>query len=153
MEYSIICIWVNKISFMKHYQLLSILLLSTVNVSAQTTTNNSKGEKQIFQYVELMPEFPEGDVLSYLQQNIRYPADAVQKKIEGRVSLRLLITSSGDVSDVTVIRGVDPILDEEALRVVTNMPKWKPGMQNGKTVDVYYTLPVSFRLDQTKKQK
>jgi TonB family protein len=139
---------------MRYFQLLFIVLISSMNLYAQPTTIiNPKPEKPVYSYVERMPEFLMGDINGYMQQNLHYPADAVQKKIEGRVTLRFLITNTGDVSDVTVIRGVDPILDEEALRVVRNMPKWKPGMQNGKTVDVYYTLPVSFRLDQTKKQK
>lgn len=84
----------------------------------------------------------------YIDKNIIYPSIAVKNNIEGRVTLRLVVEKDGTISDnVTVLRGVDPSLDAEAIRVVKSMPKWIPGKQNGKAVCIYYTLPVHFILN------
>ena len=105
-------------------------------------------ETKIFSVVEQMPEFPGGTaaLLTYLSQNIKYPAAAADNGISGRVMLRFVINKAGEVSDITVLSGVDPLLDKEAIRVVKTMPKWIPGKQNGKAVNVYFTVPVVFRL-------
>ena len=105
-------------------------------------------ERQVFSVVEQMPEFPGGTaaLLSYLSQNIKYPSVAAENGISGRVVLRFVVNKAGEVSDITVVSGVDPLLDREAIRVVKSMPKWIPGKQNGKSVNVYYTVPVVFRL-------
>ena len=105
-------------------------------------------ETKVHIAVEQMPEFPGGQsaLLTYLSQNIKYPAEAADNGISGRVILRFVINKNGEVKDITVISGVDPLLDKEAIRVVASMPKWVAGKQNGKTVNVYYNLPVVFRL-------
>lgn len=98
--------------------------------------------------VEEMPGFPGGDValLKYISEAIKYPEDAVNNGIQGRVTLRFVVASDGSVKRVEVLRGIDPLLDEEAIRVVSSMPKWKPGKQNGKAVPVWFSVPVTFKL-------
>lgn len=105
-------------------------------------------EEKPFVGVEQMPQFPGGEreLMSYLSKNIKYPTIAAENGIQGRVTLRFVVSKTGDITDVNVIKGLDPSCDKEAIRVVKSMPKWIPGKQNGRNVPVYYTLPVSFRL-------
>ena len=105
-------------------------------------------EEVIFQVVEEMPQFPGGlsEAMKFLAKNIKYPVEAQQAKIEGRVIVRFVVGRDGSVSDVEVMRGVSPELDAEAVRVVSMMPKWIPGKQRGKAVAVKYTMPIMFRL-------
>jgi protein TonB len=101
-----------------------------------------------FEVVEQNPSFPGGlaELNKFLSDNIRYPVIAQENGIQGRVIIRFVVSKTGDISDVQVIRGVDPSLDKEAVRVVKSMPKWIPGRQRGQAVPVYFTLPVIFRL-------
>ncbi|MBQ8887964.1 MAG: energy transducer TonB, partial [Bacteroidaceae bacterium] len=87
-----------------------------------------------------------GECMKFINKNIQYPPEAIEKEIQGRVIVQMVITDEGDVTDAKVVRGVDPLLDKEALRVINLMPKWKPGKQRGKAVNVKYTIPVMFRL-------
>ena len=105
-------------------------------------------EKVIFQVVEEMPEFPGGmaEAMKFLGKNIKYPVSAQEAKIEGRVIVQFVVERDGSVSDVKVMRGVNPELDAEAIRVVSMMPNWIPGKQRGKAVAVKYTMPIMFRL-------
>ena len=98
--------------------------------------------------VETMPEFPggQGALLQYLAKSIKYPVIAQENGIQGRVSCSFVVNKDGSIVDAEVIRGVDPSLDKEALRVINSMPKWSPGKQRGKPVRVKYTVPVTFRL-------
>lgn len=98
--------------------------------------------------VEQMPQFPGGDaeMMKYLYGAIKYPTIAAENGIQGRVVIRFVVGKDGVVSDVQVVRPLDPSLDKEAVRVVKTMPKWIPGKQNGRNVAVYYTLPVTFKL-------
>ena len=104
--------------------------------------------KKVYDVVEQMPSFPGGmkAMMDYLARNIRYPANAKNDLIEGRVILQFIVDEKGRLSDVKVVKSVEPYLDAEAVRVVKSMPRWNPGMQNGKAVKVRYTLPVTFRL-------
>lgn len=104
--------------------------------------------QQIFTVVEEMPEFPGGqmELLKYLGKSIKYPVIAQENGIQGRVVCAFVINRDGSIVDAEVLRGVDPSLDKEALRVINSMPKWKPGKQRGKPVRVKYTVPVVFRL-------
>jgi periplasmic protein TonB len=99
-------------------------------------------------WVEEMPAFPGGDeaLLKYIAEKIRYPEEAASNGIQGRVILRFAVTSDGSVKRVEVLRGVHQVLDQEAIRVVTEMPKWKPGKQNGIAVPVWFSVPVNFQL-------
>lgn len=102
----------------------------------------------VFTIVEKMPKYPGGEsaMHTFINNNLKYPIEAQKSGIQGRVTVRYVVQSSGEISDVTVIRGIDPALDNEAMRVIKAMPKWIPGKQNGKDVDVYYTLPIIFKL-------
>lgn len=98
--------------------------------------------------VEEMPAYPGGDValLKYLSANVIYPADAVKNNIQGRVIVRFCVTAKGGISQATVLKGVDPLLDAEAVRVVMTLPAFKPGRQDGKPVPVWYMVPITFTL-------
>jgi len=105
-------------------------------------------EQQIFQVVENMPEFPGGTqaLLQYLKKNIKYPTICQEQGIQGRVVVQFVVNKDGSIVDPEVIKPINPYLDKEALRVVSTMPKWKPGEQRGKPVRVKFTLPVQFKL-------
>ena len=106
-------------------------------------------EQTIFEVVEQMPEFPNGGMaglMQYLSKNIKYPNIAQENGTQGRVTVQFVVNRDGSIVDAKVLRGVDPYLDKEAIRVISSMPKWKPGMQRGKAVRVKYTVPVMFRL-------
>lgn len=104
---------------------------------------------RVYDVVEQMPSFPGGisGLRTYLNQNIRYPAEAQENCVQGRVVVSFVVGKDGHISDVTVLRSVDPSLDKEAIRVVRNMPRWTPGKQGGEPVRVRYNVPVSFRLN------
>ena len=107
-----------------------------------------KKEEEIFVIVENQPEFPGGNgaMMKFISDTIRYPVEAQQKGIQGRVICNFVVMKDGSISDPQVVRGVDPLLDAEALRVLKLMPDWKPGKQRGQAVNVRFTLPVVFRL-------
>ena len=105
-------------------------------------------EEQIFTIVEEMPSFPGGEaaMMKYLANNIKYPAIAKDANIQGTVYVTFVVNEKGEVKDVKVLRSIGGGTDEEAIRVVQNMPKWKPGKQRGKAVKVQYNLPIRFTL-------
>ena len=105
-------------------------------------------ENQVFEYVEQMPSFPGGPsaLMQYLSKNIKYPPFAEEMNIQGRVVCTFVVERDGSVTDIRIVKSVDSSLDKEAIRVVSAMPKWIPGRQNGQMVRVKYTLPVTFRL-------
>ena len=105
-------------------------------------------EQEIFQVVEEMPEYPGGmqECMKFLSKNIKYPQISQENGTQGRVVVQFVVNKDGSIVDPVVVRGVDPYLDKEALRVIAMMPKWKPGKQRGKPVRVKYTVPVMFRL-------
>jgi protein TonB len=101
-----------------------------------------------FVVVEEMPSFPGGDgeLLKYLAANTNYPEVAKENNIQGRVIVRFCVTSKGGVNQVSILKGVDPELDAEAIRVVNTLPTFKPGKQGGKPVPVWYMVPIIFTL-------
>lgn len=105
-------------------------------------------ENSIFQVVETQPEFPGGmaELMKYLQKNIRYPQICKEQRVQGRVIVQFVVNADSTITDVNVVKPVNPYLDQEALRVVKAMPKWNPGKQRGEPVRVRFTLPVTFRL-------
>ena len=105
-------------------------------------------ETKIFTVVEQMPMFPGGDsaLMKYLSSNIHYPTVAAENGVQGRVVVGFVVERDGSITDVNVLRSIDPSLDREAMRVVKSMPRWQPGKQNGSAVRVKYQVPVSFRL-------
>ncbi len=102
-----------------------------------------------FAAVENKPEYPGGDIelMKYLAQNTKYPPIAKENGVSGRVFVQFVIDKNGNVTQVKTLRGVDPALDAEAIRVVKSMPKWKPGSQRGKPVPVTYQVPINFKLN------
>ena len=105
-------------------------------------------ETKIFTVVEQMPLFPGGDaaLMAYLRDNIHYPTVAAENGVQGRVVVGFVVERDGSITDVNVLRSIDPSLDREAMRVVKGMPRWTPGKQNGSAVRVKYQVPVTFRL-------
>ena len=105
-------------------------------------------ETKVFDVVEQMPSFPGGPsaLFEYLSKNIKYPAVAEENGVQGRVIVTFVVERDGSITDVKVVKSVDPSLDKEAQRVVKSMPRWIPGKQNGQAVRVKYTVPVTFRL-------
>jgi protein TonB len=104
--------------------------------------------EEIFTFVEEYPEFPGGEkaLYEYIKNNIRYPEVARTSGITGTVYVQFVVEKDGSISDVKVLRGIGGGCDEEAVRVVKSMPKWKPGKQRGQPVRVYYTLPIDFKI-------
>lgn len=109
---------------------------------------DGKEIKEIFVVVEEMPRFPGGDqaLFNHVYENVKYPPEAKAQGIQGSVILRFVITAEGKVADVTIVRGVHPLLDEEAVRVMNTVPDWTPGRQGGRPVDVWYSVPINFAL-------
>lgn len=110
--------------------------------------NMESTPSEVFVVVEEMPQFPGGDkaMMEFIYNNIVYPAEAKEKNIQGRVTLRFVVNYDGTVGNVKVIRGVDPLLDKEAQRVIESLPVWNPGRQGGMPVNVWYSVPVTFQL-------
>lgn len=104
--------------------------------------------EEVFLVVEEQPEFPGGmaKLMKYFSDNVRYPVVAAENGIQGRVICQFTVWRDGSIRDIVVLRGVDKSLDKEAVRLIENMPKWKPGKQRGKEVSCKFTVPVSFRL-------
>ena len=109
---------------------------------------NDKGE--VFYIVESAPQFPGGggELMKFLQRNVRYPAAALQAGVQGTVEVEFTVKKDGSVSDIKVIRSVNPELDAEAIRVISAMPKWKPAEQRGTPVDTRFKMPIVFRLSE-----
>ena len=103
----------------------------------------------VFDVVEEMPQYPGGPqaLIKFLGENVKYPAEAEKAGIQGRVIVTFVVEKDGSISQPTVVKSVNPLLDAEAIRVISAMPNWKPGKQNGKVVRVKYTVPLSFNLD------
>jgi TonB family protein len=108
-----------------------------------------KNENGVYLTVEQMPEFPGGELglRKFLASNIKYPMTAVEKNIQGKVFATFVVDKTGKVTDVKIVRGIEPSLDQEAIRVVQAMPQWTPGIQDGETVAVQYTIPINFVLE------
>jgi TonB family protein len=124
--------------------LLGALLLS-LPLAAQTTP---PAAAPIYTYVEQMPVPPGGIgiTLQRIQNHLRYPAEAQQRGVQGKVFVKFVVDAAGQVQQAAVLKGLGAGCDEEALRIIRELPAWTPGKQNGQPVSVYYTLPVAFRL-------
>ena len=116
--------------------------------SAQKVESKQR-QDEVFVVVEEMPEFPGGEkaLKEFIGRTVKYPADAIKENIQGKVFVTFTVKSDGTVGDAKIARGVNPLLDNEALRVVNLLPVWKPGKQRGQDVNVAYTIPVQFALD------
>ncbi|MFA9391644.1 MAG: energy transducer TonB [Prolixibacteraceae bacterium] len=120
-------------------------LINAVPVIEEDT---GEEENEVFIIVEDMPEFPGGELAlrKWIGSNIKYPVIAAENGIQGKVYVTFVVDKDGSISNARIARGVDPSIDQEALRVVNNLPKWKPGKQRGKPVRVSYTVPINFQL-------
>ena len=123
-------------------------VLKAKEVIATEPVKPKEEENKVFDVVEQMPSYPGGmgALMQYLSSNIKYPVIAEENGIQGRVICTFVVERDGSITDVRIAKSVDPSLDKEAMRVVSKMPRWIPGKQNGSAVRVKYTLPVTFRL-------
>jgi protein TonB len=122
----------------------------TVDIADVKAAVTEVEPEKIWDVIEQMPSFPGGDgeLMATLMKSIKYPVIAQENGIQGKVILGFVVTKTGAISDVTVLRSLDPSCDKEAIRVVKLLPKWIPGKQNGENVNVRYTLPVVFKLQE-----
>jgi len=146
---------INQKSF---YSILFTFLLSCMFLDVNGQSIPSSGDSNSFQNhsdpnaiyktVEQKPEFPGGQdkLFKFLASNIEYPKNAKKNNIVGRVVAQFVVTKSGVINNIQITRSLSPECDAEVIRVIKAMPTWKPGTQSGKPVNVYYTLPVSFKL-------
>ena len=128
-----------------------VKLEDVITVTEDTDSDSSDvadEEEPIYQVVEQQPEFPGGmsAQMKFLQDNLRYPQEAREKGFQGRVITQFVVNTDGSISDIKIVKPLNPLLEAEALRVIRLMPKWNPGKQKGKTVRVRYTFPIIFRL-------
>ena len=123
-------------------------VVAPVSPEAKEAPADSTAKEEVFMVAEQMPEFPGGmkELLKFLQENVKYPENAMKNNVQGRVIVQFVIEKDGTPTEFKVAHSVDPDLDAEALRVLQTMPKWKPGMQRGEVVRVKFTVPVSFKL-------
>ena len=120
------------------------------------TAKSKEVEELVYCYVtEQMPQYPggESELLNFVYKNLKYPESASKNKIQGKVIVRFVITESGEVEKVQVVRSLQAECDKEAIRVIKLLPKFIPGKQNGKTTNVWYTLPVTYKLENNHDQK
>ena len=124
------------------------VLKAKEDIAAPEPPKHVVEETKIFTVVEQMPMYPGGDaaLMGYLRDNIHYPTVAAENGVQGRVTVGFVVERDGSITDVKVLRSVDPSLDREAMRVVKSMPRWTPGKQNGSAVRVKFQVPVTFRL-------
>ena len=120
----------------------------TVAPDSVAAPTDGVAKEEVFMVAEQMPEYPGGmkEMLKFLQENVKYPDNAMKNNVQGRVIVQFVVEKDGTPTEFKVLRSVDPDLDAEALRVMKAMPKWKPGMQKGQVVRVKFTVPVSFKL-------
>jgi len=105
--------------------------------------------ENVYQVIEQMPQFPGGEeeLLDFISKNLKYPVSAIRNGIQGKVICRFIVTRAGKVENAEVVRSLDPRCDKEALRVIRLLPRFIPGKQHGVNVNVYYTIPITFRLE------
>lgn len=106
-------------------------------------------QQKVYEVVEQMPSFPGGDkaLMTFLKENVNYPADAKNAGTQGRVVTRFTVKADGQITDIKVLRSLSKTCDEEAIRVIKKMPVWEPGKQGGEVVPVYFALPIRFALE------
>jgi protein TonB len=124
---------------------IAILLIISFITSSYSQSSNST-EQEPFVFAEQMPEFIGGDnaLMAFLKKNIKYPAKALKANIQGVVMINFVVHTDGSIRKAKVTKGIGGGCDEEALRVIKKMPKWKPGRQGGNNVPVYFDVPINF---------
>lgn len=134
------------VQFDTHREWFGVTFAKPGDVETRKKDADMKDAPKIFTYVEQMP-VPPFKIGEYLSENVKYPEEAIKAGIEGRVIVKFTVMEDGSIDSARIFKGVAPLLDEEAVRVVKEMPRWKPGMQEGKAVRVYFTLPIQFKLE------
>jgi TonB family protein len=122
---------------------------SSVTDENENTSESSVVDNKVYSVVEQMPNFPGGEaaLLEYISANLKYPQSALEQGTQGTVMLRFVVTGTGDIGEVQILKGLDPDCNNEAIRVVKSLPKFNPGMQQGRPVSVWYTIPVRFVIE------
>ncbi len=158
---SLILKFMNKRNYLRYALLLLLSAMSFSVANAQESVGDTVASKiaerpndskqtmdPLKTKIDKMPMFPGGTqaLLKYLSENVKYPVDAEKKKKSGRVIVRFVVDTDGSIDDVEVAKSVWPSLDDEAVRVTEAMPKWRPGIKDGKVVRVRFTLPITFQL-------
>ncbi len=112
----------------------------------ENTSESSVVDNKVYSVVEQMPNFPGGEeaLMKFINEHIKYPQSALEQGTQGTIMLRFVVTGTGDIGEVQILKGLDPDCDDEAKRVVKSLPKFNPGMQRGRPVSVWYTIPVRF---------
>jgi len=139
---------------MRTYLFFLLLTLSSVAFAQNTdsikidTSQMLSLSGKVGEWGEVAPQFPGGEqgLINYITDNLKYPKKARRKGIQGKVFVTFVIEKDGSLSTINVAKGVHPLLDEEAVRLVKNMPAWKPGWANGQPVKVRFTLPLNFKV-------
>ncbi len=139
----------NNIPLENEYEVTDTEIFETTKIDISDLIEEEDEEPAIVIFAEKMPEFPGGKktLLKFIARNIKYPVLAKENNIQGRVFVRFLVTHKGNIKQATVLRSVHSTLDKEALRIVKSFPRWKAGIQNGKPVNVWLTLPITFQLN------
>ncbi len=141
---------------MKTIQMILVFALIIVAGKTKVSAQNEKVKNGVYTECEVMPEYPGGVnvLMNDIMSSVKYPEDASKKGIQGKVYVSFVVDEQGKIKDVKIERGVDPLLDKEALRVVGELSKtWTPGKEKGKVVKVAYTIPIQFKLDDNKTDK
>ena len=148
----------NQLRALAVVPVIALALLAFANPTTETATVKSNVDQQVsqttdqddkvYRSVEQMPQFPGGEValMKYLMTHVQYPENAAKNNIDGRVIVQFVIDKNGEIGEVKVVRSVNEELDAEAVRVIKTLPKFEPGRQNGEPVNVWYTLPVMFKI-------
>ena len=127
--------------------LLSMLLTAAIVTCTPTTASAQTDSEKVYNTCQVMPQFPGGEkaLMEFIATNLKYPQQAVKDDMQGMVLVDFVINTEGKVTDPKIVRSLSPECDAEVIRVVGIMPAWTPGQQDGKTVNVKYTLPVMFK--------
>lgn len=127
--------------------LLSMLLTAAIVTCTPTTASAQTDSEKVYNSCQVMPQFPGGEkaMMEFIATNLRYPQQAVKDDVQGMVLVDFVINTEGKATDPKIVRSLSPECDAEVIRVVSLMPAWTPGQQDGKTVNVKYTLPVMFK--------
>lgn len=124
----------------------------TIALASDQDADETKkaNEDKIFTDAEVAPEFPGGmnEMYAFINKNLRYPEECAERNIQGRVTIQFVVEKDGSVGDIKIVRGKDPQLDGEAVRIIRKFPKFKPGTMNGEPVRVWYTFPINFKLQE-----
>lgn len=122
----------------------------TMPIPPQEKEDTKDNSNEIHRVVEQKPDFPGGynELMKYLGSNLRYPVPAIEQGVEGKVTVQFVVSKTGKISGVKILQSLHPLCDKEAERLIKSMPDWIPGKQNGNPVNVYYTIPIRFKLQQ-----